>query len=73
MDVGQQESLSLEEIAIPHITLGVSSDSEFIKLVMNNINPSKFATEQDFNEKRMTLREFTQVFKKDIVSERLTE
>lgn len=58
MDLDSTGTLSLTEIAIPHITLGVSSDSAFIKQVLRNINPIKFATEDDFRTKLISLREF---------------
>jgi hypothetical protein len=73
MDTSHGNGLSLEEIAVPHITLGLSSDSNFIKKVLRNINPVKFATEECFDTNDLTLKEFTNLFKKDNVSERITD
>ena len=72
MDTNGNGSLNLEEIAIPHIALGLSSDENFIKMVLRNISPKKFSTEESFKTKTLTLKEFTNVFKSDPVSERIT-
>lgn len=42
-------------------------------MVFRNVNPNKFKTEQDFEDKSMSIKEFTQIFKKDPVSEKLTQ
>ena len=73
MDLNGTGTLSLDEISIPHITLGVSSDTNFIKMVLRNINPKKFSNDEDFKNNRLTLKEFCNVFMKDVVEERLTE
>lgn len=58
------------------IALGLSSDSEFCKKVMRAISPLKFgkdAGDEVFDDKQLSLKEFIKIFKKDQVSENLTE
>ena len=59
IDVNNNGSLSLEEISIPLISLGLSSDISFVKNLLRAINPKKFASEKDYNSERITLKEFT--------------
>ena len=60
------------------IALGLSSDSSFIKKVMSAISPQKFGSKAKnaktaFEDNYLTLKEFIKIFKKDQVSENLTE
>ena len=59
------------------IALGLSSDSSFIMMVMKAISPHKFGkkanVENPFEVNQLTLKEFIKIFKKDQVSENLTE
>mmetsp|Transcript_42794 Transcript_42794/g.56528 ORF Transcript_42794/g.56528 Transcript_42794/m.56528 type:complete len:114 (+) Transcript_42794:105-446(+) len=59
------------------IALGLSSDSSFIKKVMKAISPSKFGkkalSKNAFDDNLLMLKEFIKIFKKDQVSENLTE
>ena len=59
------------------IALGLSSDSVFIRKVMQSISPHKFGkkakVDNPFEVNRLTLQEFIKIFKKDQVSENLTE
>jgi hypothetical protein len=73
MDVNRNDGISLEEVSVPHIALGLSSDTSFMKMVLRSINPSKFATENDFETENIILKEFTNLFKKDAISEKNTE
>ena len=59
IDVNANGGLTLAEISIPLISLGLSSDSTFIKLLFRAINSSKFSNVQDYVDKKLTLREFT--------------
>jgi len=61
----------LDELAIPLISLGLSSNVTFTEKLLKAINPKKFA--QGNFDQELTLQEFTKIFKKDQVSERLTE
>ena len=67
----------MNELAVPMIALGLSSDSSFIKKVMKAISPHKFGKKakvaNPFESNELTLREFIKIFKKDQVSENLTE
>lgn len=71
VDNGDTGNLNLEQLAIPLIALGLSSDSSFIEKVLKAINPSKFTSER-IATAELTLREFTKIFRKDAVAERLT-
>ena len=59
------------------IALGLSSDSSFIKKVMKAISPAKFgkkaAVSNPFDVNQLTLKEFVKIFRKDQVSENITE
>lgn len=65
------------KLAVPMIALGLSSDSSFIMKVMKAISPYKFGkmarVANPFEVNQLTLREFIKIFKKDQVSENLTE
>ena len=62
---------------MPLIAIGLSSDSSFIKKVMKAISPRKFGkyakVANPFEVNQLTLKEFIKIFKKDQVSENLTE
>ena len=66
-----------DELSIPLIALGLSSDSSFIEKVLKAINPYKFGDksglEHPFEVNEMSLKDFIKIFKKDQVSEKLTE
>lgn len=60
------------------IALGLSSDSSFIKKVLTAISPYKFGKKAKnaataFEDNYLSLKEFIKIFKKDQVSENLTE
>ena len=59
------------------IALGLSSDSSFIKKVMKAISPHKFGkkalSKNPYKDNQLTLKEFIKIFKKDQISENLTE
>ena len=59
------------------IALGLSSDSVFIRKVMQSISPHKFGKkakiDNPFDVHELTLQEFIKIFKKDQISEELTE
>jgi len=67
----------LNELAVPMIALGLSSDSSFIKKVLKTISPHKFGKKatsaNPFEDNALTLKEFVKIFRKDQVSENLTE
>ena len=72
VDNSDTGNLNLEQLAIPLIALGLSSDSSFIEKVLKAINPSKFTAER-IATAELSLREFTKIFRKDVVAERLTQ
>ena len=67
----------LNELSLPLIALGLSSDSSFIEKVLKAINPFKFGDksgiENPFEHNEMSLQDFIKIFKKDQVSEKLTD
>ena len=77
MDNSDTGKLSLKNIAVPMIALGLSSDSSFIMKVMKGIAPHKFGKKakvaNPFEVNELTLIEFIKIFKKDQVSENLTQ
>ena len=77
IDEGESGKLSMLKLAVPMIALGLSSDSSFIMKVMKAISPKKFGgsakVANPFEVNQLTLREFIKIFKKDQVSENLTE
>ena len=85
MDDDDAGRLSLTNIAVPMIALGLSSDSSFVMKVLKAISPHKFgkkaekllkdkgSTQNPFEVNEITLKEFVKIFKKDQVSEDLTE
>lgn len=77
MDDNDTGKLSLKNIAVPMIALGLSSDSSFIMKVMKAISPHKFGKKakvgNPFEVNELTLKEFIKIFKKDQVSELLTD
>jgi Ca2+-binding EF-hand superfamily protein len=63
--------LDVNELAEPLIALGLSSDTSFVEKVLKAINPTKFNSSNiDFAE--IGLKEFTKIFRKDAVAEKLT-
>ena len=58
---------------MPLISLGLSSDTTFVKRLFKIINPEKFKTDQELVNNHMTLKEFTQIFKRDLISQLITE
>ena len=64
-------------MAVPLIALGLSADSSFIEKVLKAVNPFKFGDKSGlaapFEVNQMTLKDFIKIFKKDQVSEKLTE
>ena len=77
MDDADTGKLSLKNIAVPLIALGLSSDSSFIMKVLKAVSPYKFGKksglENPFEVNEITLKEFIKVFRKDQVSEDLTK
>lgn len=77
IDESESGKLSMLKLAVPMIALGLSSDSSFIMKVMKAISPKKFGERakvaNPFEVNQLTLREFIKIFKKDQVSENLTE
>lgn len=77
MDEADTGKLSLKNIAVPMIALGLSSDNSFIMKVMKAISPHKFGKKakvaNPFEVNELTLIEFIKIFKKDQVSEDLTK
>lgn len=73
LDVNGNGFLQFNEVTVPFISLGFSSDGKFVMQVLKAINPEKFATEKDCLNKQMTLAEFTSIFKRDIVSDLITK
>ena len=77
IDDNDSGQASLYELAVPFIALGLSSDSSFIKKVLQTISPHKFGKKakvaNPFEVNELTLKEFIKIFKKDAVSENLTE
>jgi Ca2+-binding EF-hand superfamily protein len=63
--------LNVQELAEPLIALGLSSDSSFVEKVLKAINPSKYNSE-NINFAEIGLREFTKIFRKDVIAEKLT-
>ena len=57
--------------------MGLSSDSSFVEKVLKAINPHKFGEKSGlaapFEVNQMTLKDFIKIFKKDQISEKLTE
>ena len=70
-------SVLIENLAIPLIALGISSDQSFIEKVMKSINPKRFGEqsglEDPFSINEICLKEIISIFRKDQVSEKLTE
>ena len=58
---------------MPLISLGLSYDTTFVKRLFKIINPEKFKTDQELINNHMTLKEFTQIFKRDLISQLITE
>ena len=77
MDDTDTGKLSLKNIAVPMIALGLSSDSTFVMKVMKAISPNKFGkkakVKNPFEVNELTLKEFIKIFKKDQVSEAMTD
>jgi len=59
LDVKNNKALSLAELSIPLISLGLSSDIYFVKNLLIAINPKKFSSDKDFETEKITLKEFT--------------
>ena len=66
-----------DELSVPLIALGLSSDSSFIEKVLKAVNPFKFGDksglDDPFELNEMSLKDFIKIFKKDQVSEKLTD
>ena len=69
--------VDLNQLSVPLIALGLSSDSAFIEKVLKAINPFKFGEKSGvlnpFEINAMSLKDFIKIFKKDQVSEKLTD
>ena len=67
----------MEKLAIPLIALGISSNKNFIEKVMKSINPKRFGEksglEDPFAVNELTLKEIISIFRRDQISERLTD
>jgi hypothetical protein len=46
IDIHNNGNLSLDEISMPLISLGLSSDIGFVKNLLKAINPKKFSSEK---------------------------
>ena len=59
----------MNELAVPMIALGLSSDSSFIQKVLKAISPAKFgkhaSVANPFEVNELTLKEFVKIFRKD--------
>ena len=66
-----------DELSVPLIALGLSSDSSFIEKVLKAVNPFKFGDksglDDPFELNEMSLKDFIKIFKKDQVSEKITD
>ena len=58
-----------DELSIPLIALGLSSDSSFIEKVLKAVAPFKFGDksglDDPFESNEMSLKDFIKIFKKD--------
>ena len=69
VDANDSGGVYKDELSIPLIALGLSSDSSFIEKVLKAINPMKFGEksglEDPFELNEMSLNDFIRIFKKD--------
>jgi Ca2+-binding EF-hand superfamily protein len=71
VDADASGKTDFDELAMPLIALGLSSDSSFVAKVFRAIYPKKFA-DGNVEQAEIGLRDFLKIFRRDPVSERLT-
>lgn len=58
-------------MTLPLIALGLSNDSSFVMKLLRAIDEEKFFTNREFA--KITIKDFSKIFKKDYVSEKIIE
>jgi len=71
VDADESGKTDFEELALPLIALGLSSDSSFVAKVFRAIYPKKFAG-NNVEDAEIGLKDFLKIFRRDVVAERLT-
>ncbi|CDW87182.1 iki3 domain containing protein [Stylonychia lemnae] len=70
-DEDESGNLEVDELTLPLIALGLSNDSSFVLKLLRSIDEEKF-TKNKINAK-ITIRDFSKIFKKDYTSEKVIE
>ena len=70
-DEDESGNLEVDELTLPLIALGLSSDSSFVLKLLRSIDEEKFMKNRD--TAKITIRDFSKIFKKDYTSEKVTE
>jgi hypothetical protein len=67
MDLNNEGKLNVDEMSIPLVALGLSSDTKFIEMICRSIQPERFKNGNGF----LTIQDFMKVFNKDHFADRL--